>query len=265
MKNRKSLGQHWLKDRTILDAIAGLGLDQDKLTTNTPPHCLEIGPGLGTLTSSLLKRYAGVTAVELDDRLAANLVKSFPGTNLTVKNCNFLDFDLNSLPADYVAIGNIPYYITSPIIHKLLTSSHPPARIVLLMQLEVALRIVAKDGKHSALSLTVANFADTSLAFNVDAEFFTPPPKVDSAVVVFTPHPPRYDSILFNLIRRGFSSPRKKLIHNLSPFFSKDSLLSAFEELKLSTSARPADLDLDIWHQLFCQLKEKTRSSSKRV
>ena len=157
MKNNKSLGQHWLKNRAILDQIAALAArDADSDTV-----CLEIGPGLGTLTSSLLKRFTKVVAVEYDERLAANLPKSFPGKNLTVIHDDILDSGIPKLVQtdNYVVVGNIPYYITSPIVQKLIRLSPAPQAIVLLMQKEVAERIAAVAGNHSLLSLTVQSSA----------------------------------------------------------------------------------------------------------
>ena len=143
LQNNKSLGQHWLKDRVMLDEIA----DEAMLETEKQPLCLEIGPGLGTLTSSLLKRFPKVTAIEFDPKLARNLPNSFPGKNLEVLNEDILKFDLDSIEEDYVVAGNIPYYITSPIIEKLLTAKNKPKRIALLIQKEVAERILADPGK----------------------------------------------------------------------------------------------------------------------
>jgi 16S rRNA A1518/A1519 N6-dimethyltransferase RsmA/KsgA/DIM1 with predicted DNA glycosylase/AP lyase activity len=147
LKNNKSLGQHWLKDRMILDEIA----DEAMLESETQPLCLEIGPGLGTLTSSLLKRFPKVLAIEFDPRLAKNLPNSFPGKNLEVKNDDFLKFDLDKISEDYVVAGNIPYYITSPIIEKLLTAKNKPKKIALLIQKEVAERILADAGRYPYL------------------------------------------------------------------------------------------------------------------
>ena len=106
MKNNKSLGQHWLKDREILQDIADFALYPD---TNV---AVEIGPGLGTLTSTLLKNFEKVISIEFDQRLAENLPKSFPGKNLEVINQDVLSVDLASLdlPENYVVAGNIPYY-----------------------------------------------------------------------------------------------------------------------------------------------------------
>ena len=125
MKNIKSLGQHWLKNRVILDEIADLSLlgvgGSAEVFFEKGLICVEIGPGLGFLTSSLLRRFSEVIAVEFDSRLAENLPKSFPGKNLKVVNENILNFDFSMVEGPYVVVGNIPYYITSPIIEKVLT------------------------------------------------------------------------------------------------------------------------------------------------
>ena len=245
MKNNKSLGQHWLKDRVILDDIASLAGDA--------PRCLEIGPGLGTLTSSLLRRFSEVIAVEFDKSLATNLPKSFPGKNLTVINEDFLKFDLGSVPAPYVVAGNIPYYITSPIITKLLSAENLPDKIVLLIQKEVAERIVAGPGEHTFLSLSTQNRAIVELGPVVNREYFTPPPKVDSQVIILTPKShPEVDESVINLIKIGFSAPRKKLIANISHglSFSRDVLIGFFVSSGWNPNARPADLSLAEWQKL---------------
>ena len=125
MKNKKSLGQHWLKNRAILDEIADLAAGNvaegsASVSSEKSALVVEIGPGLGTLTSSLLKRFNRVIAVEYDKNLANNLPKSFPGKSLEVINADILNCDFDDLPQPYSVAGNIPYYITSPIIEKLL-------------------------------------------------------------------------------------------------------------------------------------------------
>ena len=242
LKNNKSLGQHWLKDRATLDAIADYSCIFD---TNL---CIEIGPGLGTLTSSLLKCFDKVIAVEYDSRLAENLPKSFPGKNLEVINMDFLKFNLESIKEPYAVAGNIPYYITSPIIMKLIETKNLPKRIVLLIQKEVAERIVARDNKESVLSLSVKNRADVELGPVVKRELFTPPPKVDSQVIILDPHPPIVSEEVIKLVKRGFSAPRKKLVKNLG--LEKTKAGQVFNSLGLSPDARPADLSLSDWQNL---------------
>ena len=240
----KSLGQHWLKNREILEKIADLAVFDASRAL-----CVEIGPGLGTLTSSLLKRFRKVLAVEFDTKLAANLPKSFPGTNLEVINEDILKFAFAFISEPYVVVGNIPYYITSPIVEKLLTLPNPPERIVLLMQKEVAKRIT--DEKETVLSLFVKNRAKVSLGPVVKKDEFTPPPKVDSQVLVMEPHAPEVSDEVFGLIKRGFSAPRKKLMHNLAGLKSKDELVKIFEKIGINEDARPGDLHLKDYKSLF--------------
>ena len=241
MKNKKSLGQNWLYNRTILDEIASLAGDGGL--------CVEIGPGLGTLTSSLLKRFDKVVAVEFDERLAENLPKSFPGKNLEVINEDILKFDFSTIKEPYVVAGNIPYYITSPIIEKLLTVSNLPKRIVLLIQKEVAERIM--DEKETVLSLFVKNRAKVFPGPVVSRKEFTPPPKVDSQVIILEPKKPEVKDKVFKLIRIGFSAPRKKLLSNLSVLKSRDELMNMFLDLGIDIDARPADLSLSDWQNLY--------------
>ena len=246
MKNNKSLGQHWLKNREILEEIAEL--------TGEGEVCLEIGPGLGTLTSSLLRRFKKVIAVEFDTRLAENLPKSFPGKNLEVINEDILKFDFSKMPEEYYIAGNIPYYITSPILEKVLTAEKLPKRVVLLIQKEVAERVAG--GKETALSLMVKNRAKVELGPVVLKGEFTPPPKVDSQVLVLEPflEGSKYPEEVFKLIRTAFSAPRKKLMHNLGGLKSKEELVSIFERLGISLDARPSDLDLDTYYRLYCDI-----------
>lgn len=241
LKNNKALGQHWLKNREILDKIADL--------SGGGKVCLEIGPGLGTLTSSLLKHFDKVIAVEYDKGLADNLPKSFPGKNLDVINADILSLDLDFIKEQYVAVGNIPYYITSPIIEKLLVLDNKPERIVLLIQKEVAERI--SDKKETILSLFVKNHADIELGPVVLREEFTPPPKVDSQIIILKPHTQIVPDVVFDLIRKGFSAPRKKLIHNLASLKSGDEIIRAFNELGIDLNVRPGDLTLTDWEKIY--------------
>ncbi len=250
MKNNKQLGQHWLNNRAVLDEIAELARTSDDVTL-----VLEIGPGLGTLTSSLLRNFHKVVAVEYDNHLATNLPKSFPGKNLEVVNKDILKFDFDSIEERYAVAGNIPYYITSPIIEKLLTTKNVPTKIVLLVQKEVAERIA--NEKESMLSLFVKNRASVALGPVVKKAEFTPPPKVDSRVIVLAPHTsgPIFPDDIFKVISVAFSAPRKKVIHNLSMLTSKEKLAAIFNELQLSVDARPADLHLGDYFNLWRKLK----------
>lgn len=263
MKNNKSLGQHWLKNRAILDGIADLAAEGTEAET----VCLEIGPGLGTLTSSLLKRYTKVVAVEFDPQLAANLPKSFPGKNLAVVQGDILRVDIPALvgakPQAYDVVGNIPYYITSPIVRKLLAVQPQSRRIVLLMQKEVAERIAAEPGDHSLLSLLVQNRAVAELGPVVKAEEFTPPPKVDSQVLILTPLPEsQISDAALRLAERGFSNPRKKLSSNLADGqISKTGWEEILQACTINPNARAEDLDLWDWEELQTKLASAEKKS----
>ena len=254
---KKSLGQHWLKNRAILNEIADLSAYGNSEITEVngkkQPLCVEIGPGLGFLTSSLLKRFDYVIAVEYDEDLARKLPGSFPGTGLEVVNEDILKYDFSGLTQPYIVAGNIPYYITSPIIEKVLTAEVLPERVVLLMQKEVAERILSD--KETVLSLFVKNRAKVYAGPVVVAEEFTPPPKVDSQVVVMEPfaRPVATDEV-FQLIRRGFSSPRKKLIHNLAGLKSREELEEVFDKVGISVDARAGDLHIENWQKLYNSL-----------
>ena len=249
MKNKKSLGQNWLKDRDILIDIA------DHASVDDADTVVEIGPGLGTLTSALFKFFDKVIAVELDDRLAENLPKSFPGKNLQVIHQDVLSLDLEKLdlPEKYVVAGNIPYYITSPIIQKFIHATHRPEKIVLLMQKEVAERLAATPGDYSILGLSAQIYAKVTLGPVVSREFFTPPPKVDSQVVVLEPlDEPLASEKTMSLIKLGFIAPRKKLATNLTIGLklSKEEILQKFAANGISENARPADLTIADWVSL---------------
>lgn len=248
---KKSLGQHWLKDPEILADIA----EAAELTGDDV--VLEIGPGLGTLTSRLLARANSVIAVEFDADLARKLPGQFPGKNLEVFNEDILQFDLNQLPKNYKVVANVPYYITSKIVEKLMTAENKPSTAVLLVQKEVAERIAADPGNMSVLSVSVQIFAEAELDIEVPRQFFTPPPKVDSQVVVLrTCNSPLITSEdqrdFFRIVKAGFSAKRKKLRSSLSGGLGINK--SVAEELLknagISPDARAEDLAIEDWRRL---------------
>lgn len=256
MKNKKSLGQHWLKNRAILDEIAA------SAAVPGVELCIEIGPGLGTLTSSLLRQFPSVIAIEYDADLAHKLPQSFPGKNLQVVEGDFLATDLAQLTQGhpYCIAGNIPYYITSPIVKKTLSLADPPAKIVLLMQKEVAERIATEPGDYSLLALEVQNLAEVELGPVVPAAEFTPPPKVDSQVLILTPlAQPVVDPACLELAKQGFSSPRKKLVSNLAAAGtrSREDWRQLLESHSINPDARAEDLSLWDWEALHQSIQDK--------
>ena len=262
LKNNKSLGQHWLRDRVVLDGIA------EEAEIKNGDFVLEIGPGLGTLTSSLLK-FAGkdgeVLSVEFDENLAKKLPAQFPGKNLTVKNTDFLDFDLSKLPKNYKVAANVPYYITSKIVEKLLTSENKPSIAALLVQKEVAERICAKSGDLSILSIASQIYADCELGQFVPRELFTPPPKVDSQVVILKileknklecfneqNNTKISEKQFFRIVKAGFTARRKKILKALSAnlALSKEQTIEILVQAKVSPDARAQELTIENWLEI---------------
>lgn len=248
---KKSLGQHWLRDRDTLRQIA----DEAGLTPEDT--VLEIGPGLGTLTSELLRRSREVVAVEFDADLARKLPGQFPGKNLSVVKADILSFDLSALPPGYKVVANVPYYITSKIIQMLLTAENKPSTTVLLVQKEVAERLAARPGEMSILAVSAQVFADVSLGIVVPAGLFAPVPQVDSRVVVLRTRaqalvPAAMEREFFRVVKAGFSAKRKKLRSSLSGGLgvSKDEAERWLNQAALSPDARAESLSVADWRRL---------------
>lgn len=259
---KKSLGQHWLRDRETLRYIA------DCAELSKDDTVLEIGPGLGTLTSELLRQAGKVVAVEFDEALAKKLPGQFPGKNLEVVNQDILTFDLSRLSKGYKVVANVPYYITSKIVQLLMTADNKPSATVLLVQKEVAQRLAARPGEMSILAISAQVFAEVSLGDIVPAELFTPPPKVDSAVVVLkTRTEPLLagveEPLFFRVVKAGFSAPRKKLYSNLASglAISKDQAKLLLESCDIHQDARAEALTLDQWGLLVRAYQQKAAAS----
>lgn len=251
MPTNKSLGQHWLNDRTILSQIA------DAADIAGSDTVLEIGPGLGTLTSELLRRANRVVAVEFDEALAAKLPGQFPGTNLQVISEDILRFDLSQLPVGYKVVANVPYYITSKIVEKLMTADNKPSQTVLLVQKEVAQRIAAVPGDMSLLALSAQIYAEAYLGIEVSRRFFTPPPKVDSQVVILKMRDEPLVSIsdqktFWRLARAGFSGKRKKLRSSLAAglAITKPEAEDLLHKANISSDLRAEALSIADWQRL---------------
>lgn len=247
----KSLGQHWLTDRSILADIA------DEILIEKTDTVLEIGPGLGTLTSELLRRAGQVVAVEFDAELASKLPGQFPGTNLQVVNADILQYDLAKLPSGYLVVANVPYYITSKIVEKLLTASNKPRAIVLLVQQEVAERIAAPKGELSLLGLSAQIYANVRLGTLVPREYFTPPPKVDSQVAILELRDePLVSSIderaFWRVAKAGFANKRKMLRSSIAAGLAipKPAAEELLRHANIDPNLRAQDLSIDDWLRL---------------
>lgn len=262
-KARKQFGQHWLKSEKALSKI----VSSAELTEHD--RVLEIGPGTGILTRQLLSQAQSVVAVEIDRDLCPILVKKFGNfENFLLLQGDFLTLDVDALleplpkfqnPNKVVA--NIPYNITGPILEKLLGTIAAPNvqvcdSIVLLVQKEVALRICANTNSthYSALSVRVQYLATCEFICDVPAKAFSPPPKVDSAVIRLRPrsieNPVQNPKQMETLIKLGFSSRRKMLRNNLKSVIEPEPLNSLLESLAINPQARAEDLSVRNWINL---------------
>lgn len=249
IRPNKGLGQHFLVDKPSLQAI----IDAAGLTP--ADTVLEIGPGLGVMTRPLTSSAKHVIAVETDAMLAELLRRDAPA-NLEVVEQDILKYDLAQLPQGYKVIANIPYYLTSKIFRLLIESPNPPSIMSMLIQKEVAERIVAEPGKLSVLALSVQYYGHPEFVRLVERHKFWPPPDVDSAVLRVTLTGPAFPADphqLFRLIKAGFGEKRKQLKNalagglNLTTDYAATLLASA----KLGPTARAQELDLKAWERLY--------------
>ncbi len=253
---RKRFAQHWLRSQTVLQQILLAAQIQSS------DRILEIGPGKGVLTRELLAQAQSVVAVELDRDLCQLMRHMFGGqTHFSLLECDFLKLDVavelgEALPNKVVA--NIPYNITSPILAKLLGTIESPAQpvyetVVLLVQKEVADRLVAEPGSKTFNGLSVRSqyLAHCELICPVPASSFKPPPKVDSAVIRLTPRPypqpAQNPQWLSTLLKVGFGSRRKMLRNNLKSLVDRDHLSECLEQLHIDLQARAENLSVSEW------------------
>jgi len=256
-KAKKSLGQNFLHDQDTIGSIL------DRASVSSGDGILEIGPGTGALTGPMLLRGAKVSAVEIDSELSAGLSKTFGGEpEFSLFEGDVLNTDLGKIlrksgfsDGGYKIVANIPYYITAPIIRRLLSLPIRPERIVLMVQDEVADRLTAPAGKMSLLSLLAQYYSNVKKEFQVPKESFEPIPKVDSAVVSLRPYR-MYDEAgdrrIFRLARAGFAARRKTLANNLSSSFRlpRKDVESVLADMGLDTRIRAQELSVSDWDAL---------------
>ena len=268
LRARHSLSQNFLADPDVLEAIL---VEADAASGD---RILEIGPGLGILTEALLAAGAAVTAVELDWRLAALVRKRLsdavnlgtgdpwaPGALRLIEG-DALDQDLpNLVNSPFRVVANLPYHITSPILHRLLDAGPRPARLVLMVQWEVAERIAAPPGRMSYLSVFVQYHAAVRIARRVPAEAFEPAPSVASAVIVLEPYDhvgSRFASVtdedsLWALVQAGFRE-RRKMVRNVlgrQLRVGQARVDAALAAVGTTGDRRPQTLSVDEWVALY--------------
>ncbi|MEK7639182.1 MAG: 16S rRNA (adenine(1518)-N(6)/adenine(1519)-N(6))-dimethyltransferase RsmA [Patescibacteria group bacterium] len=258
-QHKKSLGQHFLNS----DYVPKLMCDAARLEAGGT--VLEIGPGTGILTKELLARGVRVIAVEADARAIAFLEETFPDAiareELTLHHTDARTLDLQALSLRdqaYKVVSNIPYYLSGSLLRQLLDTTTQPNTLVFLIQKELAER-VARSKKESLLSLSVKVFGDPSYIGTIKRGHFTPPPRVDSAILAITNiNRNRLGSLssetFFTILHLGFGSKRKQLLGNLSARWPREALEALFSDLDLPLTIRAEDVPLSTWIPLCTHL-----------
>lgn len=257
---KKSLGQNFLKSKAIIADIVNAS------NVNSEDMILEIGPGKGVLTEGLLEKAKKVIAIEKDDRLIEHLNERFAEEiskgNFELLHADILDLKTESLKlvaSSYKVVANIPYYITGQILRQFLESDCPPSQMTLMVQKEVSDRIVARDKKESLLSISVKLFGTPRYIKKVPARYFSPEPKVDSAILnienISSPFKSKEDiKIFFEILKTGFAHKRKVLISNLSDKYSREKIAEVFRECGLDEKIRAENLTINDWKKLESKL-----------
>ena len=265
---RKKYGQNFLIDEAVLEGI----IDTAEITKDD--FVLEIGPGIGTLTQ-YLATYAGrVCAVEIDRALLPILEDTLSGwDNVTVLNADILKTDIRAIAekenggAPLKLCANLPYYITTPILMGLFESGAPFSQLTVMVQKEVAERMIAEPGSktYGALSLAVCYYTDPEISFIVEPESFMPRPKVESAIVHMKRHstPPvsvKDEKMLFDVIRASFNERRKTLQNGIANYagfsYSKEQVGEALDKCGLERTVRGEKLSLEEFARLADVLSE---------
>lgn len=267
IKPSRSKGQNFLVNEKIYEDIVKAA------DLNSEETVLEIGPGLGFLTLKLAQKVKRVVAVELDDQLASYLqlgINARDLENVEIVNQDILKFNLDAhikAGDKYKIVANLPYNITSIFLRLFLSLEHRPESFVLMLQKEVAERIVATAPDMSLLALSVQYYAEPTIVREVKAGNFWPEPKVDSAVIKIVTkgrknisHEEQIleDKLFFRLAKMGFSAKRKMLKNNLAGGLEIDQKLvvEILEKNKFNPLTRAEDLSLDEWLKLFAALRK---------
>ena len=271
-KPSKGMGQNFLVHQLTLNKIIEAG------QVNSGDTILEIGPGIGTLTRELAKHAKQVIAIEKDGMM----VEILKETLLHFKNVNVINGDIlkmnfqipnpksqinpnTQLPKKYKIVANIPYYLTSPLIRMFLETKNQPELMVLMLQKEVAQRICAVPPNMSILAVSVQFYATAKVMFSVGKEKFWPSPKIDSAIIKITPHKtdlPVPAELFFQIVKAGFSHPRKQLANNFyqilggksasakSSGVTKEEIIAWLSKNNLKPSQRAETLTIQDWVNL---------------
>jgi 16S rRNA (adenine1518-N6/adenine1519-N6)-dimethyltransferase len=256
----KRLSQNFLADGEVLEAIVAAA------AVTPGRRVLEIGPGIGILTGALLAAGASLTAVEVDRSMVRYLGRRFAAEiadgRLRLVQGDVLDLSMGDLvTAPWDLVANLPYHITSPILHRVLGTEPRPERLVLMLQREVAERVAAAPGAMSYLSVFVQYHASVHVARIVPASAFEPAPEVESAVLAGQTRDRRLDpgaeEQLWRLVQAGFRE-RRKMLHNVLPRqlpnLGRERITAALEAAGIATDRRPQTLSVGDWLSLAAAL-----------
>lgn len=248
MKAKKHFGQNFIIDPSVVEKIARSADIQDQTV-------IEVGPGLGALTEQLAKLAKAVIAYEIDPDCVNVLTPAFEGSNVTILNRDFLSVSADEVKASGATrlVGNLPYYITTPILFHVLENLGSVEVITIMVQKEVAERFNAKVGTkdYNALTLILETLCEIKSVMKVNRAVFMPSPAVDSAVVQLRRRPGlSYQELkpFFDFIKQGFTQRRKTLTNNLKDV---PDLLKHLEALNLPLTVRAEALTLDQWRKLY--------------
>ncbi len=264
LRAKKSLGQHFLVDSAVLNTI----IEAAELSPDDT--VIEVGPGLGILTAELARRAGKVVAVELDEKLASLLNRKLgPLSNVRVVNADILKVSLPQLMEgrrQYKVVANLPYYITSPVLRYFAEASPKPSLMIMMVQKEVGEAIVAGPGKMSLLAVSLQLYSKPTIISSVPSKCFYPQPKVDSVIVRFDILPEPAVKIadysgFFDVVRAGFSSPRKQLRNSLAHGLQREpaEVLLLLEKANIDPKRRAETLSLEDWSRLYKVLKASER------
>ncbi len=248
---QKKYGQNFLKDETFLEKII-----EARPKNNLP--IVEIGPGLGDLTRRLIQ-VGRVRAYEVDKRLYEYLLKKFQSPiiegRLELIQKDILTHSGSLLEEAFVLIANLPYYIATTIILNALRDENCKD-ILVMVQKEVAQKLSAQVGQKEFTSLAILtqSVADAKILFEVPPSAFVPSPKVDSAFIHIKKRANLCDKNFEKFIKEATKQPRKKLIKNLSTSYAKEKLQKLFEKLNIPLTARPHEVEVSAYHQIYKEL-----------